>query len=1667
MKRSRWAIMFHRMVCGQFILLLWLNVGNRLHAQTWTGSVGDNYWGTANNWSPAAVPSGSGVALTFNSAVGPTVSSSSYTFGTLNFTSGTSTMNGSGSLTAQVPSGTPTINIAGSSSVNLYFYTTLNGTQGFTKTGSGKLTFRYSNVVQPFTGNITISAGTLGIQGDFSLGNTNNDLTIASGATFLEENSAGNGTYTLSPARTITLAGSTAAISVSSGETLVVPGVILDSPAGQPLAFNSSGGTLALFGTNTYSGGTTITAGILSVSSSNNLGAAGSSLTLNGGTLQITGTNYNNFSGSGHPVIFGSGKVVTLDINNIINTFTADAVLNQGSGGLTKLGSGTLALNQANTFSGSVAINAGTLSLVSGGTLSASSSISLLAGTMFDVSGLGASATYSLGSSASLTASGSVAAATVKGGANGTVNLGSQPIILNYDGTNPALVISQGALNLSGQTITVNTTGILTNGIYNLIQVNSGNLIQSGSYYLTGSATNGTTGGTIGFVTNAGIAYVQMTIIGSINSPAPNITSDEADAFELYLLNNQSLFPNDFFLAAAGDDVSVGNYIGNLNSTGLFADITYPSSSTATVVQGGGGWMLHLPRLVSIYKALITTNSAYYIMSNPALSTNLIPKLVAATIAYTHAPWDITDQWVYVHTWADLNEVYALGSVCLYARQLNRLNPGIISVSNIDAWGNRIPDLFRGGHIDTNYMVPPNGVITPDHQANLISGGNMIWTSQGIVLKYLTQSANTVRLEGLDATFTHIWNGCSLIGPKHEAPTGWPVYKAIPQMTTDYMLGEHYTPYLLVYGGTFLNGMIQWRNGMANFPRWSMPPTNRINQLYADCMINGVAPVNQGYPDRILASRGLTGGGYYSPTFNLNTWLNNIIGYGYRTNELQQLLTWNNNNNPGTHTWPFTNHTFTHFYSSDYSCQHFPHTLVTFRGVSQRTTAIENLQNPLSGYFPQGRQIFVPLGGSYIYTTGHEYGPVSYTANSAVPWENSCDYTRIPGVTTKTVPDSAFTNYWRDVYGNLPFAGTAAANNSGVSGWEQSRYVRTDTWTSPISLSGNSAVFYLDMAVVHLGAGFDTTQDALPTTTSLNQCLSATNVITYGLSDGTTQTISSTGGGVTNAAINWALYQGVGYLPPANGVKILRDVQQNSLARIFSFYDDQTSPATNNLCFDWAVLPGVSQSTLASYSTNANRPWVIVTNTADLQALSVPSENWLGAVFHTNTAILYASNLTVSVSRPTVLLITTSTNQIATIYAADPFENMVAPYTNTIVPYTNSAQLVSQLTVTINSNSYVLTLPQIPYLGQTVIATVTLSPTNLAPVILTQPLATNAIAGDSATFAVVAVGKPLPSYQWQRNNTNLDGFTAASFSLTTSVADNGAIFSCVISNSVGSVTSTPAILSVNDAPIITGITNQNIYRNTATLPLAFTVSDLLTPPTTLVVTGSSSNPTLVPNANIVLGGSGSNRTVTVTPATNQTGYVTLNLTVSDGSLSTSTAFLMAVVSTTNTLPPFYLPITNRTLIAGANLSVASQANDPNVPALALGFALPTKPAGASINPANGLVTWRPLIAQNGTNYPFTVIATNTASLATTQSFFVNVTAPQKPLISALNFSGNQFSFTIGGDNGPDYTIQASTNLAAVNWQTRFATNAPLVPFIWTETNTTIIPSRFYRVLLGP
>jgi len=163
-------------------------------------------------------------------------------------------------------------------------------------------------------------------------------------------------------------------------------------------------------------------------------------------------------------------------------------------GGLTKqAGTGTLTLTGANTYTGNTTISAGTLALGAGGSISNSAALSIAAGATFDVSAQ--SSPYTLASGVSLTASGTgttmgTSAAAINGPAGGTVSLGSRPIILNYDGSDPALYVSQGILSLHGNAFTVYTTNgsPLAVGTYTLVQQASGNIAASGIYSLSGTA---------------------------------------------------------------------------------------------------------------------------------------------------------------------------------------------------------------------------------------------------------------------------------------------------------------------------------------------------------------------------------------------------------------------------------------------------------------------------------------------------------------------------------------------------------------------------------------------------------------------------------------------------------------------------------------------------------------------------------------------------------------------------------------------------------------------------------------------------------------------------------------------------------------------------------------------------------------------------------------------------------------------------------------------------------------------------------------------------------------------------------------------------------------------------------------------------------------------------
>jgi VCBS repeat-containing protein len=101
------------------------------------------------------------------------------------------------------------------------------------------------------------------------------------------------------------------------------------------------------------------------------------------------------------------------------------------------------------------------------------------------------------------------------------------------------------------------------------------------------------------------------------------------------------------------------------------------------------------------------------------------------------------------------------------------------------------------------------------------------------------------------------------------------------------------------------------------------------------------------------------------------------------------------------------------------------------------------------------------------------------------------------------------------------------------------------------------------------------------------------------------------------------------------------------------------------------------------------------------------------------------------------------------------------------------------------------------------------------------------------------------------------------------------------------------VAGTQDVPTIADVTDQSTAEGTATGAISVTVGDV--DGDTLTLSGSSSNDTLVPDANVVVGGSAANPTVTITPAPNQSGTSTITLTVSDGNGGTaSDSFTLTV-----------------------------------------------------------------------------------------------------------------------------------------------------------------------------
>jgi hypothetical protein len=243
-----------------------------------------------------------------------------------------------------------------------------------------------------------------------------------------------------------------------------------------------------------------------------------------------------------------------------------------------------------------------------------------------------------------------------------------------------------------------------------------------------------------------------------------------------------------------------------------------------------------------------------------------------------------------------------------------------------------------------------------------------------------------------------------------------------------------------------------------------------------------------------------------------------------------------------------------------------------------------------------------------------------------------------------------------------------------------------------------------------------------------------------------------------------------------------------------------------------AVIYMISPAKFVAVSLNDPNPAVLL-----FEQASPPPTLFLSSLILNPTSVIggaQSSTGTVMLSGPApaggAQILLSSNNSAASVPAS-----VTVPAGATSATFTVSTSAVAASTPVIISASYG---------GVTLTATLTANPAPVAPSITAQPVSQTVTAGQTATFSVTASGTAPLRYQWQRNGGAIGNATSPSYTTpATSTSDNGAQFTVVVTNSVGSVTSNAATLTV-----------------TAPLP---TVSSLTLSPTS-VIGGTSSTGTV-------------------------------------------------------------------------------------------------------------------------------------------------------------------------------------------------------------------------------
>ena len=330
-------------------------------------------------------------------------------------------------------------------------------------------------------------------------------------------------------------------------------------------------------------------------------------------------------------------------------------------------------------------------------------------------------------------------------------------------------------------------------------------------------------------------------------------------------------------------------------------------------------------------------------------------------------------------------------------------------------------------------------------------------------------------------------------------------------------------------------------------------------------------------------------------------------------------------------------------------------------------------------------------------------------------------------------------------------------------------------------------------------------------------------------------------------------------------------------------------------------------------------------------------------------------------------------------------------------------------------------------------ATLTVTAAAVAPAITVQPAPQIITAEQDASFSVTATGTAL-TYQWQRSMnggatfTDEAGATAATLTLpAVGVAHNGHFLRVVVSNSLGSVTSTAALLTVNAATATAAFTQHPISQSViAPQAATFHVAVSGTPPPTLQWQVNAG-----PGWDDIIGATAASFS---TPATalsdNGKRYrvMATNVGATGTALITSNAATLTVGGAA-TAPALTQHPASITITEGQNAQFTVAASGSPSPAIQWQLSADNGTNWSNIIGATGMVFDVLGAVQANNGRQFRAVATNSAGSVNSNSATLNVNAAAKSWQPALRVGA-----AIGGDSyEPQVAFDALGNAVAV-WQ---------------------------------